>query len=109
LGRQIKIKILENARPVAGFFEGFAGLAFAAGEDEPVCFWCEEAVEGGFGGAGVVLAGLARPEADFEAAFVAEPAHLVVEEIAFDDGVDDVLRGEGGLRGHMFLVFRVFP
>jgi hypothetical protein len=83
-GREIKIKIKirieEEVGPVAGFFEGFAGLAFAAGEDEPVGFGCEETVENGFGGAGVVLAGLTSPEADFEAGGVVEPFELVREE-----------------------------
>jgi hypothetical protein len=50
---RIKIKIEEEVGPVAGFFEGFAGLAFAAGEDEPVGFGCEEAVENGAAASGL--------------------------------------------------------
>jgi hypothetical protein len=42
-----------------------------------VGFGVEYAVEHGFGGAGVVLAGLACPEAEFEAAGVVEPGALI--------------------------------
>ncbi len=57
--------------------EGFDGLAFAASDDEPMVVGCAEGIENGFGGAGVVLAGLTSPEADFELGWVGEPIPLV--------------------------------
>ena len=74
----------EGLGPVAGFFQGLAGLAFAAGEDEPMGFRVLYAVEHGLGGAGVVLAGLACPEAEFEAAFIGQPETLVFQKVAFE-------------------------
>ena len=53
--------------PFFSFFEGLDGLAFTGGDDKPVGLWVLHAIENRFGGAGEVLAGLARPEADFEA------------------------------------------
>ena len=82
--------------PVAGFFEGFAGLAFAAGEDEPVGFGILNAVKDGFGGAGVVLAGLASPETDFETGVVFDPAHLILEEVVLKYRFDELLSVHGG-------------
>ena len=47
-------------------------------------FGIEYAVEHGLGGAGVVLAGLACPEAEFEAGLILQPEVLVFEKVAFD-------------------------
>jgi hypothetical protein len=66
--------------PLAGFFERFAGLALTAGKDQPMGFGVEDRVEHGLGGAGVVLAGLASPKADFETGGIVEPVLLVLEE-----------------------------
>lgn len=72
--------LVSGARPFFGFLQGFAGLAFTAGEDEPMGFWVLYAVEHGFGGTGEVLAGLASPETDFESTGVAKPVLLVTQE-----------------------------
>ena len=45
-----------------------------------------EGIEDGFGGAGVILAGLARPEADLELGRIGEPIPLVGEEEVFYGG-----------------------
>lgn len=67
----------EEARPVPGFQEGLASLALAAGDDEPVAVLIRRAVVSGFGGAGVVLAGLPGPKAELEPARFIEPLFLV--------------------------------
>jgi hypothetical protein len=45
-----------------------------------------EAVEDGFGSGGVVLAGLTRPEADFEASGVRRKIGLVGQQVELVDG-----------------------
>jgi hypothetical protein len=67
--------------PFPGFFEGFDGLAFARGDNEPSGFGIFEAIENGFGSTGEVLAGLACPEADFEATRVRGKSGLVREKL----------------------------
>ena len=63
-----------------GVLEGFDGLALAASDDKPVVVRCAQAIKDGLGGAGEVLAGLARPEADLELGSIGEPVPLVREE-----------------------------
>jgi hypothetical protein len=67
----------EEFGPFFGFFEGLDGLAFTGGDDEPGGFRMAQAIENGFSGAGEVLAGLAGPEADFEAGRVRCKSGLV--------------------------------
>ena len=69
--------LANNAHPVFRLGEGFDGLALAASEDDPVPLLSDYAVEHGFGGAGVILAGLARPKADLEWTRIREPLLLV--------------------------------
>jgi len=53
-------------------------------------FWILDAVKDGFGGAGVVLAGLTSPEADFETGVVFDPAHLILEEVVLKHCFDEL-------------------
>jgi hypothetical protein len=71
---------LEDVRPIFGFGEGLDGLGLAGGNDNPSSARVKEAVDDGFGGGGVVFAGLTRPEADFEASWVRGKSGLVGEE-----------------------------
>jgi hypothetical protein len=74
---------LEVVGPFFGFFEGFDGLAFTGGNNQPVGFRMADAIKNRFGGAGEVLAGLASPEADFEAGVVRCKSGLVGEEFKY--------------------------
>ena len=71
---------LEGNSPFFGFVEGFEGLSFAGGDDDPGGAGIEKAIEHGFGGGGVILACLASPQADFEASWVRCKIGLIRQE-----------------------------
>ena len=73
---------MEGFGPALGFVDGFEGLAFAGGEDDPGGARVEAGVGDGLGGGGEVLAGLTGPEGDFEAGGIGKPEALVLEEAA---------------------------
>ena len=80
VGRSFEVVIdleFEDLGPVFGFGERLQGLTFAGGENDPGSAGMVKAINHRFGRSSVVFAGLASPEADFEARVVRGKSGLV--------------------------------